>query len=283
MTIPAKRPALGQGLNALLPPAVKADGGRETTRELPITQLKPNRFQPRKKFDPIALAELTQSLKESGMIQPIIVRPGANGQFEIIAGERRWRAAQQAGLGKVPVVVREISDEKALEWALIENLQREDLNAIEEAEAIAELIEKFSLSQEQAAERIGKERSTVANLLRLLKLAPKTRALVIEGKLSGGHARPLLALEGHAQEALAQTVVARGLSVRETEKAVRHALAAPRTPRPARDADTRAAETALYRALGCQVFIHPAKKGGNITIKYASLDEFNRIYEKLTG
>ena len=269
-TSPApKRSALGQGLGALLPPSPKSEAAVGAAREISITQLVPNKDQPRKRFEPGALAELAQSLKEAGMIQPIIVRQSSGGRFEIIAGERRWRAAQLAGFGKVPVVVREVSDEKALEWALIENLQREDLNPIEEAAAIAELMEKFAMTQEQVAQRIGKDRATIANLVRLLKLEPKVRALVIDKKISGGHARALLSLTGPQQERLAEQIHQTGLSVRDTERKVRQLQSSPRTAPPPPDANHRAAETALSRKLACKVSILPAKKSTDIVIDYS--------------
>jgi len=285
MSIPStpKRPALGQGLGALLPPSPKSEAASGAAREVSITQLIPNPEQPRKRFEGPALAELAQSLKEAGMIQPIIVRQGSGGRFEIIAGERRWRAAQLAGFGKVPVVIREVSDEKALEWALIENLQREDLNPIEEAAAIAELQDKFSMTQEQVAQRIGKDRATIANLLRLLKLEPKVRTLVIEKKLSGGHARALLSLAGPVQERLAEQAQQAGWSVRDTERKVRQLLTPPRRAAPPPDANHRAAETALSRKLACKVSIVPAKKGGKIVIEYANLTELNRIYSQINN
>ncbi len=277
-----KRAALGQGLGALLPPSRNIDN-EKADKELPIGQLRKNRYQPRKNFDATAISELAQSLKESGMIQPIIVRPAGAGQYEIIAGERRWRAAQLAGMSKVPVVIREVSDEKALEWALVENLQREDLNPIEEARAIVELQEKFNLTQEQVAQRIGKERATVANLVRLLNLAPKTLQLVVEKKLSAGHVRPLLALEGAQQERLAAQLAAAGASAREAERQVKKLLKGPRRLPPSPDADQRAAEMALSRKLGCKVAIQSGKKGGQIVIKYSSMDELNRIYSQIVN
>jgi ParB family chromosome partitioning protein len=277
-----KRAALGQGLGALLPPSRNIDS-EKADKEIPIGQLHKNRYQPRKSFDAVAISELAQSLRESGMIQPIIVRPAGAGQYEIIAGERRWRAAQQAGMSKVPVIIREVSDEKALEWALVENLQREDLNPIEEARAIVELQEKFNLTQEQVAQRIGKERVTVANLVRLLNLAPKTLQLVIEKKLSAGHARPLLALDGAQQERLAAALAAAGASAREAERQVKKLMKGPRRLPPPPGADQRAAEMALTRKLGCKVEIHSGKKGGQIVIKYASMDELNRVYAQIVN
>ena len=277
-----KRAALGQGLGALLPPSRNIDGDK-ADKEIPIGQLHKNRYQPRKNFDAVAISELAQSLKESGMIQPIIVRPAGSGQYEIIAGERRWRAAQQAGMSRVPVIIREVSDEKALEWALVENLQREDLNPIEEARAIVEMQEKFNLTQEQVAQRIGKERVTVANLVRLLNLAPKTLQLVMEKKLSAGHARPLLALEGAQQERLAAQLAVSGASAREAERQVKKLMKGPLRAPASPDADQRAAEMALTRKLGCKVVIQSGKKGGQILIKYSSMDELNRIYSQIVN
>lgn len=276
-----KRSALGQGLGALLPPSPKSEGAAGAAREISITQLIPNKAQPRKHFEPGALAELAQSLKEAGMIQPIIVRQSSGGRFEIIAGERRWRAAQLAGFGKVPVVVREVSDEKVLEWALIENLQREDLNPIEEATAIAELMEKFAMTQEQVAQRIGKDRATIANLVRLLKLEPKVRLMVINKKISAGHARALLPLAAAQQERLAEQIHLTGMSVRDAERKVRQLQSVPRASPNTPDANQRAAETALSRKLACKVMIMSAKKGGKIVIEYANLTELNRIYSQI--
>jgi ParB family transcriptional regulator, chromosome partitioning protein len=281
-----KRPALGKGLSALIPDAPEP-AARQGSLEVDVDLLEPNRFQPRTHVDAAGIDELARSIKANGMVQPIIVRrEGA--RFQIIAGERRWRAAQQAGLLKVPVVVREIApgeEARLLEWALIENIQREDLNPIEEALAFRRMMDEFNRTQEEIAEAVGKDRSSIANILRLLRLPGEVRAQVAAGTLSMGHARALLGLEHDAAiKKAAADVAAKGLSVRETEALVKKLLAGPpAAPKPRLiDPNTREAESQLRLALGAPVRIVRKKKGGSIEIDFASEDELQRIYEAIT-
>jgi ParB family transcriptional regulator, chromosome partitioning protein len=275
-----KRPALGRGLSALIPDAPAAP---ERTFDVDVDLLRPNRFQPRTAMDDSRLDDLARSIRENGVIQPVVVRRAGDG-YEIIAGERRWRASQRAGLLKIPVVVREIPDDRLLAVALIENIQREDLNPIEEAHAYRRLVDEFSLTQEQIAESVGKDRSSIANHLRLLKLPNEVRESVAGGGLSMGHAR---ALAGIADEAallrLARDVIAKQLSVRETEALIRKATSPPvEKTGPQTDVHTRAAEEQLRFALGTRVRIVRKGKTGRIEIDFASEDELQRIYEQLT-
>ena len=284
-----KRPALGKGLSALIPDAPEPRAG---VLEVDLDRLTPNPYQPRLQIDEARLEELTRSIKANGVIQPILVRRSENG-YHIIAGERRWRAAQRAGLLRVPVVVRDVAeadDEKVLEIALIENIQREDLNAIEEATAYRRLADDFHLTQDAIATAVGKDRSTVANMLRLLKLPDEVQHEVSAGRLSMGHARALLALDGdNAQRQLGRDIIARGLSVRETEALVKKALEAPRaaerrTAAPEQtDANTRQAEDALKLQLGTSVRIVRRGTKGRIEIDFTSEDELIRIYDALTA
>jgi ParB family chromosome partitioning protein len=281
-----KRPALGRGLSALIPDA-PAPAVRDAPIEIDIDLLSPNTYQPRGAVVETNLDELAASIKANGVIQPIVVRRHGD-RFEIIAGERRWRAAQRAGLLRVPVVVRDIPQEKLLEVALIENIQREDLNPIEEANAYRRLIDEFGLKQEEVAAAVGKDRSSVANFLRLLRLPQEVRADLAGGSLSMGHARALLALADEAaQRAAAREVIARALSVRETEGMVKKLLAPKpdagtvREP-PAADVHVRAAEEQLRLALGTRARIVRKGKGGRIEIDFTSDDELQRIYEYLT-
>jgi ParB family transcriptional regulator, chromosome partitioning protein len=279
-----KRPALGKGLSALIPDAPEP---RSSTLEVDVDRLAPNPFQPRKAFDAGGIEELASSIREHGVIQPILVRKdGAN--FQIIAGERRWRAAQRAGLLKVPVVVKDLGpgqDVRALEWALIENLQREDLNPIEEALGYRRLADDFAMTQEQIAAAMGKDRSSVANTLRLLKLPPPVRELVAGGALSMGHARALLALESDESIVKAsRDIVSRGLSVRETESLMKRLSSPPRVKPPAKiDVHTREAEQQLHLSLGTPVRIVRSTKGGRIEIEFKNENELQRLYETLTG
>jgi ParB family transcriptional regulator, chromosome partitioning protein len=288
-----RRPALGKGLSALIPDAPEA---RQGAIEIDIDRLAPNEDQPRLQMDDRKLEELTRSIKANGIIQPILVRKAGEG-YRIIAGERRWRAAQRAGLLKVPVVVRDMpegSHRQLLELALIENVQREDLNPIEEATAYQRLAEEFALTQEQIALAVGKDRSSVANYLRLLKLPEEVRADLASGALTMGHARALLAIaDPAAQRHAAREVISRGLSVRDTEALVKklgaehqknsnsRGAAAPVEP-PQADVHTRAAEDRMRFALGTKVRISRRGQGGTIEIDFASEEELNRIYEYLT-
>ena len=213
-----KRKALGKGLSALLPDPEPSAAPVESANDVPLDQLEPNPFQPRTVFEPKQLQELAASLRETGMVQPILVRR-QGGRYQIIAGERRWRAAREAGLASVPVVVRDVPDDRLLELALVENIQRQELMPLEEAQAYQRLHDEFRLTQEEVARRVGKDRSTVANTLRLLRLPPKVRELLAAGRLDAGHARALLALDGaDDQVALAAEIARRGLSVREVER-----------------------------------------------------------------
>ena len=284
-----KRPALGKGLSALSPD-VPATAANRSPLELDVDLLEPSEFQPRLHMDDAALDELARSIEASGVIQPIVVRRVAGDRYQIIAGERRWRAAQRAGLATVPVVVKDTSTTsraQLLEWALVENLQREDLNPIEEATAYQRLAQEFNLTHEQIAGRVGKDRSSVANTIRLLKLSPEVRADVSTNALSMGHARALVSLPSDAdQRRIAREVIARGLSVRETEGLVKKALAtgadrAAVEPKK-KDADTRAAEEAMRQAVGAPVQIVRRGKGGSVVIAFANETELQRLYDYLT-
>jgi ParB family transcriptional regulator, chromosome partitioning protein len=281
-----KRPALGRGLSALIPDAGAPQApalpsGRPL--ELDIDRLQPNHLQPRIHIDDQRLEELAQSIRTNGVIQPIVVRRRAEG-YEIIAGERRWRAAQRAGLLRVPVVVRDVPEEKLLEVALIENIQREDLNAVEEARAYQRLAGEFHMTQEQIAAAVGKDRSTIANVVRLLKLPDDVLAQLSQGDLTMGHARALLGLEDAAAlRRVARQVVESRLSVRETELLVRR-LSAPPARKEDRsvDANTRAAEEKLRFSLGTRVRIVRKGAGGRIEVDFKDEDELQRLYEILT-
>jgi ParB family chromosome partitioning protein len=279
-----KRPALGRGLSALIPdgPATPAPAA-ERSLEIDTDLLRPNKYQPRTHVDEAGIDELARSIKSNGIIQPIVVRHVESG-YEIVAGERRWRAAQRAGLLKVPVVVRDIPEDRLLAAALIENIQREDLNPIEEAHAYRRLIDEFHLTQEQVAEAVGKDRSSIANYLRLLKLPQEVRANVGSGALSMGHARALLGLlDEPALLRVARDVVSKSLSVRETEAIVKRAAQPPQPkPEPKTDVHTRAAEEKLRFALGTRARIVRKGKGGRIEIDFDSEDELQRLYEYLT-
>jgi ParB family chromosome partitioning protein len=278
----AKLKGLGRGLDALL--AGNDNRAEDARAELAVGMLKPGRFQPRTRMDPQSIAELADSIKAQGLLQPILVRPVDGGKYEIIAGERRWRAAQLAGLAQVPVVVRAVPDQAALAMALIENIQREDLNPLEEAGGIHRLIDEFRMTHDTAAQAVGRSRSAVTNLLRLLNLAKPVQELLMQGKLDMGHARALLAVSGPRQVELAHQVVSRGLSVRETEQlAGRAEVTARRTPRKHRkDRDLQALEEDLAETLGAPVSITPGKGGrGKLVIGYSSLDQLDEFLRKL--
>jgi len=279
-----KRPALGRGLSALIPDAATAPQPGERSLEVDSDLLRPNRFQPRGAMDEAKIEELARSIKANGVIQPIVVRKTDAG-YEIVAGERRWRASQRAGLLKVPVVIREIPDDKLLEVALIENIQREDLNVIEEALAYRKLSDEYHLTQEAVADAVGKDRSTVANVVRLLKLPQEVRGNLASGALSMGHARALLGLADEAaQLRLSRDVVSKQLSVRETEALVKRAAsqAAGAKPEAEKDVHTRAAEERLRFSLGTRVRIARKRKGGTIEIDFTSEAELQRLFELLT-
>jgi ParB family chromosome partitioning protein len=268
-----KRKALGKGLSALLPdpePAA-APAAAEPTSEAPVASLEPNPFQPRTAMDPTRLAELSASIRESGIVQPILVRRHGE-RYQIIAGERRWRAAQQAGLATVPIVVREVADDRLLELALVENIQRQELSPLEEAQAFHRLQEELRLTQEEVARKVGRDRTTVTNTLRLLRLPREVRDLLNTGGLDAGHGRALLALEkAEEQTALAREAARKGLSVREVERRVA-LLRAPRT---------KAAPTRLRAVLGARVQIARRGRGGQLRIAFATEAELNRLYELL--
>ena len=279
-----KRPALGRGLSALIPETPERPAA---PMELDLDLLTPNRYQPRGDVEDPKLDELARSITASGVIQPILVRQIAAGAYEIVAGERRWRAAQRAGLLRIPVVVRDVPEDKLLELALAENIQREDLNPIEEATAYKRLADEYHLTQDEMAAAVGKDRSSVANYIRLLNLPAEVRAGVAARSLSMGHARALLGLpDAAAQRGAAREVVARDLSVRETEALVRK-LTGVGFPRPAppapTDVHTRAAEEKLRFGLGTRVRIVRKGKGGRIEIEFTSEAELQRLYERLTG
>lgn len=279
-----KRRALGRGLSALIPDT--APPPPEQPTEVDLDRLVPNRSQPRTVVDEPKLEQLSQSIRSSGVIQPIVVRSIAEDRFEIVAGERRWRAAQMAGLLRVPVVVRDVPDDKLLEMALVENLQREDLNPIEEGEAYRRLIDERGMTQEDVAAATGKDRATVANYARLLLLPPDVQAAVAAGALAMGHARALLGLaEAADQRRVAREVVAGGLSVRETEALVKK-LANPPAPSgretPAVDVHTQAAQDRLRVVLGTRVRIVRKGLKGRIEIDFGSEDELQRLFEHLT-
>lgn len=280
--IPKKR-GLGRGLDALIEEAPATPAPVQT---LPIGQLKPNRFQPRTRFDEESIDELAASIKAQGIVQPLVVSPEADGTYVIVAGERRWRASRRAGLETVPVVVRQVADDRELlELALVENLQRTDLNALEEAEAYLALQEKFGLSQEDIAARVGKARTTVTNALRLLRLPEEVQELLRDGRLTAGQARPLLGLPGReAQISLADRAVREGLSARNLERlSSEPAREKPKKPRPVEvdAANTAAAEEKLTRRLQTRVVIRRRGKGGVLHIHFHSEEELMRLYDFL--
>lgn len=272
--------ALGRGLGALLPPSETDEGGR--LRELPVESLVPNPQQPRREFDPQALAELAASIRSSGVLQPLVVRP-RGAQYEILVGERRWRAAQQAGLARVPAIVREATDGEALELALVENLLREDLNPIEEAQAYQRLLGEFGWTQEELARRLGRDRSSVANTLRLLRLPEPIRDDLRAGRLTMGHARALLGLPtAAAQLRLREQILAQDWSVRATEAGVQARRRGRQRPRR-RPPDVEAMEEALRLALGGRVRLVGTLARGRIELPYASAEELHRLYAALTA
>lgn len=275
----AKRQPLGRGLAALFGETEgRAPAGVGAVRDVAIELIRPGAFQPRRHFAEDELEALAQSVREKGVLQPLLVRPveEADAAFELVAGERRWRAAQRAGLHQVPVLVRALGDRETLEIALIENLQREDLTALEEAEAYRRLAQDFGRSHASIAEALGKSRSHVANTLRLLGLPESVRHRVEEGELSAGHARALLAAENPAE--LAAEIIRRGLNVRVTEQLVKHRAGSRRVrSHQARDADTLALEREMSQALGLRVTLATAARGGALTVHYANLDQLDRL------
>ena len=280
----AKKRGLGRGLDALLPKREKAAPLKTGLEEVPIEFIQAGKYQPRTYFAEESIAELSDSIKAQGMIQPIILRPIADDRYEIIAGERRWRAAQLAGLEKVPAVIRTVDDESALAMSLIENIQREDLNPLEEATALQRLIDEFQFTHQEVADAVGKSRSAVTNTLRLTHLAAPVAEMLVAGDLEMGHARALLTLVTTDQVEVARQVVARGLNVRQTEELVRNAgkTAPTSSGKPHQDADTRRLEQNLGQTLGQPVQIKHTRKGaGKMVISYSSLDELDGILSKM--
>ena len=276
-----KQKGLGRGLDALL-------GADETERKdalgtLAVSAIRPGKYQPRTKMDPAALNELAASIRAKGLMQPVLVRPLDRGSFELIAGERRWRAAQMAGLTEIPALVREVPDDTALAMSLIENIQREDLNPMEEAAGVQRLVDEFSMTHDQAADAIGRSRSATTNLLRLLKLAKPVQQMLLQGALEMGHARALLMLDAARQIEAANRVGARGLSVRETESLVRRLARAPSGRRkPAADRDLARLENEVSEQLGTTVEIRAGRKGkGKIVVHFSGLDHLDELLKKL--
>ena len=283
----AKMKGLGRGLDALLgseePAAARAAGDQQA--ELKVDLLQPGKYQPRTRMDEAALKELANSIRMQGVMQPILVRPVGGGRYEIIAGERRWRAARMAGLSDVPALVREVPDNAALAMALIENIQREDLNPLEEANGIQRLVTEFNITHDKAAEMVGRSRSAVSNLLRLLALAEPVRDLVHQGMLDMGHARALLALTGMQQIETARLIAARGMSVRETEKLVGRLLRGTpaKKSRKTSDRDVLRLQEELAQKLGTKIEIKAGNKGrGAVVIQYSNLDQLDAILARLS-
>jgi ParB family chromosome partitioning protein len=289
---PAAARGLGRGLSALMgdAPTQPENTSKSGSRHIAIDLLGPNPFQPRRTFDETDLRELTESVRANGILQPIVVRPDpkTSGRFQIVAGERRWRSAQRAGLHEVPVVVRDFTDDQSLEVAIVENVQRAGLNSIEEALGYQALIERFRYTQDKLAENVGKSRSHIANTLRLLALPAEVRAMVEDGKLSAGHARALITAD--APLALAREAVARGLSVREMEALVRSVQTAPqkggrKLASVPKDIDTIRIEKDIAAAIRCRVAIEtdgPQKESGKLTIHYKDADAFDELMRRLT-
>jgi len=274
---------LGRGLDALLGGNDRKSKDEESMREIAVASLQPGRYQPRTRMDEASLAQLADSVRARGVIQPIVVRPVDGGQYEILAGERRWRAARIAGLERIPAVVREVPDEAALGIGLIENIQREDLNPIEEAAGVQRLIDEFRMTHEQAADAVGRSRSATSNLLRLLKLAKPVQEMLLAGKLEMGHARALLALDAARQIEAATRIAARGLSVREAEAQVQRLARGQGARRRARgDRDVARLEEELSGRLGTTVQIRVARKGrGKLIVHYSSLEQLDELIKKL--
>jgi ParB family chromosome partitioning protein len=281
---PDRSQGLGRGLGALIP---QRGGAHASAIDIPISRIHPNPYQPRKRFDPETLAALSASIAVNGVIQPILVSETIDG-YLLVAGERRLRAAQAAGLERIPAVVRQLIDRDQLELALVENLQREDLDPIETADAYRQLVNRFGFSVDDVANRVGRARSTVANTLRLLELAPEVQAAVGDGRLSEGHGRALGGIAPELQARVLDSVVGQELSVRQTEELVRR-LREPRptpeesTPARKTDPELERVEEDLRRALGTKVSLARSRKGGRIVIEYYSDEELGRLYDRLTG
>jgi ParB family chromosome partitioning protein len=276
-----KAKGLGRGLDALLGPDDAPP--RDALLKLPVDRIRPGRYQPRTRMDQAALAELAASIRAQGLMQPLLVRPIDRERYELIAGERRWRAAQMAGLAEVPALVREVPDDAALAMSLIENIQREDLNPIEEAAGVQRLVDEFRMTHDQAADAVGRSRSATTNLLRLLKLPRPVQEMVMEGALEMGHARALLALDGARQIEIGNRVAAQGLSVRATEALVQRLLRGQAGRRKKRgDRDLARLEEEVSERLGTTVEIKAARKGrGKLIVHYASLDHLEQLLKKL--
>ncbi|MBI5938631.1 MAG: ParB/RepB/Spo0J family partition protein [Betaproteobacteria bacterium] len=278
----AKLKGLGRGLDALLGNAEVKEGERLLT--LPVESLQPGKYQPRTHMDETALVELSDSIKSEGLMQPILARAIPGGRYEIIAGERRWRASQMAGLREVPVLVREVADASALKMALIENIQRENLNPLEEAHGIQRLIQEFAMTHQTAAEAVGRSRTAVTNLLRLLNLAKPVQALLMENRIDMGHARAIVPLTHAKQTEAANEIVRRGLSVRESEHLAGRMLQPKEAQKKpaAKDRDVQRLEEGLAEKLGAKVSIHSNQKGvGKLTIEFASLDQLDGILKRI--
>src|SRR5574340_385177 len=276
---PPKLKGLGRGLDALLSGNREEEAAEGELRQLLVEDLRPGKYQPRTRMDPGSLEELAASIKSQGVMQPILVRPVGMDGYEIIAGERRWRAAKLAELDEVPCLVREIPDEAALAMSLIENIQREDLNPLEEAAGIQRLIDEFDMTHQLAAEAVGRSRSAVSNLLRLLNLASPVQEMLMAGDIDMGHARALLPLSKAGQTALATRIAAKGYSVREAEKLVKHELQPPRPREPVKtDRDMLRLQEDLSDALGATVKIAVNRQGaGHVTVQFASLDQLDGL------
>lgn len=283
MANPSK--GLGRGLAALLGDDVMTPEEEKTSLYLPISQVESCASQPRKQFDPDALADLADSIREHGIIQPLTVRKLQSGYYQIIAGERRWRAARMAGLSEVPAIVIEADDRKAMELAMIENLQREDLNPMEEAEGYQTLMQQYNMTQEETAQRVGKSRSAVANAMRLLKLCPPVRAMVEDGRLSSGHARAILLLSPAMQESAANAIIKDELSVRQTEQLVKKLTAPPKPEQPEPDglsvdyAKEAAKELGSRLGRGCRIVT--GRKKGRIELEYYGVEDLNQLLDAL--
>jgi ParB family chromosome partitioning protein len=278
-----KRKALGKGLSALIPEPEPESITSGSPLDLPVDRLAPNPYQPRRSINPVALDELVASIRESGVVQPILVRPLGD-RYQIVAGERRWRAAQKLGLATIPGVVREVTDDRLLELALIENIQRQELSPLEEAAAFRRLQDELRLTQEDIARRVGRDRSTVANTVRLLRLPRQVQDLIAESRLDAGHGRALLALDRtEDQVSLAAEAALRGLSVREVERRVASLRSPAATPKTrAKDPNTRAAEERLRAALGTRIEISRRGRGGVLRVAFSSEAELQRLFDLLT-
>ncbi len=283
-----RKKALGRGLDALIGGAAKAERLQKPAdgqlRSLPVDLIRPGRYQPRSVFDSERLEELADSIRAQGVVQPVVVSAIDGGQYELIAGERRWRAAQLAGLEEIPAVIRQVPEEAIIAMALIENIQREDLNPLEQAIALQRLTEEFGMTHQQAADAVGRSRAAVSNLLRLLDLHDAAKALVNQGRLDMGHARALLALPSSQQPAIAKQIADKGLSVRQTEQWIKRlaAGATRSTPQPALSADIRRLQDRLTEQLGARVAIrHQSSGKGTLSIQYNSVDELDGILERI--